>query len=160
MTEAILTHGTFKVCFNKKHSIWRWKRRQLSQNSSGLFRPKKIGWNNITLEYIYIEITQAYYFHIFYHRCGEYLKFCKYFGWTFFSNIGKYSFSFEFRVNFRKFISLTLNFIIKWQRLKICFKAAWKYAILPKRWVYFSIFELLSNITEHYFIFEHFSFYK
>ena len=121
---------------------------------------QKNGWNNITLEYNYTEITQAYYFHIFYHRCGEYLKFCKYFGWILFSNIGKYSFSFKVRMNFRKFISLTLNFIIKWQRLKICFKAVWKYAILPKRWVYFSIFELLSNITEHYFIFEHFSFYK
>ena len=36
--------------------------------------PKKIGWNNITLEYIYPEITQAIYFHIFYHRFREYLE--------------------------------------------------------------------------------------
>ena len=59
---------------NNKQLVWRWKWRQVSQNSSGLFRQKKIGWDNINLRYIYIEITQAIYFHIFYHRCREYLK--------------------------------------------------------------------------------------
>ena len=35
---------------------------------------EKNGWDNITLGYIYTEITQAISFHIFYHRCKVYLK--------------------------------------------------------------------------------------
>ena len=36
--------------------------------------PKKIGWHNITLRYIYTEMTQAISFHIFYHCYRDNLK--------------------------------------------------------------------------------------
>ena len=41
---------------------------------SSLFHRKKTECDIITLGYIYIEITQAVDFHIFYHSCRDYLK--------------------------------------------------------------------------------------
>ena len=36
--------------------------------------PRKIGWDNIALGYIYTEIAKAISFYIFHNRCKDYLK--------------------------------------------------------------------------------------
>ena len=182
MTEAILTHGTFKVRFrSSQNTKWPFSRIRNSwydAENDGNFPKLPAGSftkKNWMRQYnfgihLYRNNSGNLYPHIL-SSSQRILKtireFYKYFGWVLFLNIGKYRFSFKFRVKFCKFhklislISLTLHFIIKWQKLKICFKAARKYAILPKRWegCYFSI-ELLSNITGLYFLFKLFSFYK
>ena len=50
------------------------------------FSPRNIGWHNNTVEYVYTEITQTIFFHIFYHRCREYWA---NFGRILFANIGQ-----------------------------------------------------------------------
>ena len=161
MTEAILTHGTFKVCFrSSQNTKWPFSRIRNSwydaENDENFPKIRagsfaKINWmrryNNFGIHLSWI--IQEIYFCIFYHLKTIH-EFWKYFEWT-------------LRVKFRKFISLTLHFIIKWQRLKICFKAAENMQLYPKGGkaeITLGIIELLWNITEHYFLFEHLSFYK
>ena len=76
--------------------------------------PKKIGQDNKIFGYIYTEITQTMFFHIFSHRCKAYLKpsanFSNILGETFFANIGLQSFSIKFRVKSQQFYFIDSSF--------------------------------------------------
>ena len=170
MTEAILTYCTFKICF--------WS----SQNTISPCRKTRNSWYDAENDDNFSKIPASSFaqkiwlrqynfgIHLYRNNSGNLFphilsslqrilktirEYCKYFGWILFSNTGKHRLSFKFRGKFHKFISLTLHSIIKWHRLKVCFKAAQKCAVLPKRCkgCYFNNIELLSNITEHYFLF-------